>query len=38
MKLLEKKRRKWYKSNLDPDFDIDWNPKEPGEFRAPNQN
>ena len=30
-KLLEKKRRKWYKANKDPDFDCDWTPPEPGQ-------
>ena len=37
-KILEKRRRKWYKKEKDPDFDIDWNPREPGEYRAPEAN
>ena len=26
--VLEKRRRKWYKSNKDPDFDVNYNPEE----------
>jgi len=28
LKLLEKKKRKWYKDNIDQDFDINYNPEE----------
>jgi hypothetical protein len=25
---LEKRRRKWYQKNKDPDFDVNYNPEE----------
>ena len=29
--LLEKKRKKWYRDNVDKDFDITYEPKENGD-------
>lgn len=38
VKSLEKRRRKWWKKEKDPDFDIEWEPRQPGEYRAQSTN
>lgn len=35
--LLEKIRKKWYKKNVDPDFDIEFDPEKAEEGRTREQ-